>query len=975
MRRKKLVAALLLMWAVLAHAEGETKRAATFDRHGDALEFRHAGGGLKVSLQSPTFTFADGAEVAPASPESVSGAVGAEGGMKAAYAPMELGGGGTLEVTMHLAWSPAEQVLRKYARYRLSAEAKPRVLADVTLDAFEAPQARLTGGAIQSYPAFFDGFFAGVEFPVATTHMEDGKVIVSHRPGLRMQPNVWYEGRKAVYGAAVPGREEEAFSVYITGHRPQPQGLHVNYNSWWTSPVPFSEDDILGLMGILDEKLFKSHGVSLDTFAIDLGWSKPQSIWAIDPDRFPDEFTNIQGRAEAMGAELGLWISPSSFYPQGLDTDWAAEEGFETLRIDWFGRTARLCCLGGPKYAGQIGTRLADMIGRFGIRHVKLDGCWLQCNQADHGHEPDLLASEAVAEGAIGAFQAARDAAPDVWLEATCFGWNPSPWWVFHVNSVIGTFGDDAPHGRVPAPVYWESATTARDYFNLQGAGLLPIPDAAQEVLGIIVQTDDPFLNDGVVVVLRGHMFLPLYVDPQHMNDARWGRLAGLIEWARANEDVLGHATEPLLPVSWQGGKVPRFTNDDAMPREAYGYAHWKDGRGLVLLRNPWMEPTTYALPLPEGAGEVDIVSLYPEPRDYARGVLGTVEIPMAPCETLVLAVAPRQPRAPTACAEAVNTGLHVEVTETHTIRYTVKHDGELLGPDWTAVAPEGMTADVMLKAHVAARTPQAQLLVLLEGTETPHPSHAVVRANGKEVPVEIASSDAGWSASSIPAGPEKWLFLRAALPVGESEIELELRANGGVTHVAAWVWGTKQGETASGYANALPQPETISLASAVLLPHTSVERFEKVGDRPAVVKRIDGVFLDALEPVFAEQGWGTLQKNQSVLEGSMSIGGVPCLRGLGTHAASRIVYDTAGAYATFEASVGMNGAATGTLVFAVKGDGETLWESGIVRGGEAPVAVRVDVSGVKELELIVGDAGDGITADHANWADAKLLR
>jgi hypothetical protein len=39
--------------------------------------------------------------------------------------------------------------------------------------------------------------------------------------------------------------------------------------------------------------------------------------------------------------------------------------------------------------------------------------------------------------------------------------------------------------------------------------------------------------------------------------------------------------------------------------------------------------------------------------------------------------------------------------------------------------------------------------------------------------------------------------------------------------------------------------------------------------------------------------------------------------------------------------------------------------------------AQRVDVSlkGAKELELIVGDGGNGLAADHADWADAILHR
>jgi hypothetical protein len=36
---------------------------------------------------------------------------------------------------------------------------------------------------------------------------------------------------------------------------------------------------------------------------------------------------------------------------------------------------------------------------------------------------------------------------------------------------------------------------------------------------------------------------------------------------------------------------------------------------------------------------------------------------------------------------------------------------------------------------------------------------------------------------------------------------------------------------------------------------------------------------------------------------------------------------------------------------------------------------VDIDVTGAKTLELIVGDGGNGIACDHADWADARLLR
>ena len=192
---------------------------------------------------------------------------------------------------------------------------------------------------------------------------------------------------------------------------------------------------------------------------------------------------------------------------------------------------------------------------------------------------------------------ALRKASPDVWLAATCFTWNASPWWCFHVNSVIGCYGDDAPYGRVPSPVYRESYTSARDYFNLQGAYWLSTPIAAQESFGIIHQSKDPLLNDAVTDILRGNMEQHCAINPIYMNDVRWRQFASLVKWARRNAEIL-QTTEPLLPRSWQDGKCPRVTNDARMPREPYGYAHWRDDRGIVLLRNPWIEPQTYPVKL-----------------------------------------------------------------------------------------------------------------------------------------------------------------------------------------------------------------------------------------------------------------------------------------------------------------------------------------------------------------------------------------
>ncbi len=62
-----------------------------------------------------------------------------------------------------------------------------------------------------------------------------------------------------------------------------------------------------------------------------------------------------------------------------------------------------------------------------------------------------------------------------------------------------------------------------------------------------------------------------------------------------------------------------------------------------------------------------------------------------------------------------------------------------------------------------------------------------------------------------------------------------------------------------------------------------------------------------------------------------------------------------------------------GSVIYSIIGDGKELYNSGIIKGGEKVRNVSVDVKGVDILELIVNDADDGISGDHANWINAVL--
>ncbi len=977
--RLVVVLTLLAVFA-MASAAATAGPSPEFLVQGDRLRFEHGGCRLEISLRSPLLFFhgAD-APVGNGPPVSVKGEPQSGAPMTVAYEPLRMNDGSILEVELRLQWFPEELVVRKWAVLRvMNASAPPPMLEEAlleTLDAsalLETPRIALP----RSVPAFYPGFFVGIEFPISSTRVENGQLFLAHRPKVVLEDGLRWESRRSVYGAASSGGEQSAFFRYIGFHRPPPAGLHFNYNSWWTSPVPFSERDILALTSVFEKELYAPHGVALDSFTIDMGWSNPKSVWEIDAALFPEGFSRIQTGAERMGGRLGLWISPSSHYPPALDPDWALDQGYESFQIPWGASEARLLSLAGKRYGARFKECLVDMVARHGVRQIKLDGYYF-------GNE-EPFGAEAAAAGGIAALQAVREAAPDVWLEGT-FDANASPWWLFYLNSVIGGFGDDSPYGRVPCPRYRESYTSARDYYNLQAANRLASPIAAQEILGVIHQSEESFMNDAVMTLMRGNAFTSLYINPKFMDKERWAMLARLMRWARDHEArILSSDTHLLQPKSWLREEVPWFSHSAPMPREAYGYAHWTDVGGLAVLRNPWIAPQSYSLTITvqDDAAISEsgwtAVSLYPEPRRYGTNLKqgDVLEVALAPYETLLLEIGDEfEDGALPEAADCTGGRIDLHACAHRATRVAYDAQDAPFGPDWTDVS--GGAAEVIevsLDARAIVNAPHARLLALVEGKEASPRVKGALKVNGVEVAFREIRSDQGFAASSAPPS-EYWTFLEAPLDTGDCRASLTLTTDNDLLDLSVWVWAFREGKEGNRNDAVLPAPEEISLDGAALLPPGAYVQNLVCETRPRPLDRIKGVFLDALEPISERQGWGKLQRNQSVWERPLTLGGKRCLRGLGVHAESEVVYALDGAYAAFEALAGADGANRGTVVFEVYVDGELKWASGLTTRDDAPHPVLVDVTDAKELRLFVGDGGDGVNGDHANWADAKLLR
>ena len=129
-----------------------------------------------------------------------------------------------------------------------------------------------------------------------------------------------------------------------------------------------------------------------------------------------------------------------------------------------------------------------------------------------------------------------------------------------------------------------------------------------------------------------------------------------------------------------------------------------------------------------------------------------------------------------------------------------------------------------------------------------------------------------------------------------------------------------------------------------------------------------------------ATNGWGPAERDESngeqpATDGNvLTVGGVSYPKGVGAHAASDVAVPLGGACTRFTAVGGVDAetGGQGRVAFSVVADGVTLYTSPAVTTGT--VAISVDVTGRSTLHLVVSDGGDGVSFDHADWADARLV-
>lgn len=143
--------------------------------------------------------------------------------------------------------------------------------------------------------------------------------------------------------------------------------------------------------------------------------------------------------------------------------------------------------------------------------------------------------------------------------------------------------------------------------------------------------------------------------------------------------------------------------------------------------------------------------------------------------------------------------------------------------------------------------------------------------------------------------------------------------------------------------------------------------------------------YLSDLPWIYATNGWGPVERdmsNGSTGQGDgkiITLNGQTFQKGLGVHAHSEVQYYLGGNFKRFTSYIGIDDTQIDTsaasVTFEVWGDGKKLYDSGLMTAVSETKHVDVNVEGVKDLKLVVTNAGNGNGNDHGTWAEAKIIK
>lgn len=866
-------------------------------------------------------------------------------------------------------------------------------------------------------PVFLDDTFWGLEYPAGRNKYADGVVKLTQYPGKSLEKFI---SKTAVAGVSEKGNVEKRFKQYVDTFRitPKETTLFVNYNTWWTL-MPPTEKNSLDLINIFKTKLSDAHGESIDTFTVDDGWDDDTTLWEFDKG-FPNGFENLKKALNRMNTKLGLWISPSSGYNHG---PYLNKQGYDINSNGWH------LCQSGEKYRKDMPKRVTDLMKTYDIAFIKFDGFAAGCDAKDHSHLPGEYSVDANVDAYIEMLEEVRKVNPKIYLDLTCGIWL-SPWWLKYADSLWGEIAGDYPDPVLPSPILKDSMTTTRDEVFRQRCREHPgLPVDSIEHLGIIVITPEKWEDDAMIVLGRGCRLLTLYITPNLFpnGDKDWAFLASALKWSRHHSETLvntqlilgdpfkrevygyshfGNAANggiislrnPFIEaknvelkldesIGWAreliDGKQTSYIARIVYPREETLPDVYKQGDTLQIKLQAFesmqiqFEPLIGNKPFLAGIRHQKISQNGKEIKYEVYGMTGEKIAPALIGNNMMVKASLDNKTITFTKTDkgGMNIPLHFPGKEQKASANTNGFKPNLGEESWD------------ISGEITANIPKeskAEIHILAEGKQRYSDGfECTALVNGKQVKVRETKSPA----------KGQWVWFIFDVPSGENKISIKITpaSGGGIFQgeIGCWLWlehKLQKAELTVQFQNALPkmadEPLPIPLnmetrREVITIQAPKSYSTGKDWHEPQKLEKITTptVYLDTVLPDKVTQGYGTLQRRQSVMERELIIAGKKFARGLGTHSNGSIIFNLPeGRFKKFKALVGRDdNIADGKISFEVWLDDKKVFDSGIMAKATPAKEVEIDVSGAKTLELRTLDGCDGITSDHGDWVNARL--
>jgi len=838
-------------------------------------------------------------------------------------------------------------------------------------------------------PVFTESLWLGVEFPATrSSATPTGTIFLRHHPGRELKPGESYTTKRAVLGAAPWHAVRRAFMEYVATITPIPDPPRVNiyWNGFRVVVPPDRTKQGLEMVGY-GRKLRDQTGFTFDGWSYDAGFHMYRPDGLFVPNE-KDIWNKTRKALRSIETPLGFWTSFSPIFDTPTHT-WGKTRGFELQHDACY-------CLAGPTYYHAIRSRLEDIVRTYGMNTINFDGMyWGQgfgCNRPGHGHlvgegqEVGVYATERVVENKLAIFESLRRINPHIVLDLFVCGEWASPWWLTQLDGVHTVAGDTLGCG-IPSPWLRDELITVRDIqvFEEHRRKNRQFPLWAEDLYGTQVRRDH--LIDGVVV--KGESMAARWEDEYVLALAGRGAVANHILCSDLR--VLDESAGGLRFLGEVGSWVRRnaapyrqfqLIGGEPIKRQPYGYAHGDgEGRSLVALRNPWIEPRTFTLAIDNhldlgkktGTFFANVVYPYREcigPVSFGE----SIHVALQDYAVLMLDVraADRQ---------------FQNVPEN--ARWLLADEGTASVLDQEPLRRKGPVGRLLRKPNerslqlsgtviVPEESDGAQLMMMLQPDDGDVPQLTVK--------VDGVVTSAAFHLRTRRTGQDAWMLVD--IPTGEHRVRIDL-AGRGTGQVGAWLRADYTLTAPPASPRFVPQGDFFPVFAsdkdrrlATLLP---VGRYAlpmaplPEGDVVAVSDLRDRCVEAKVG--FFHVGW---DKSCWPDDPILRIGEATYRRGLGVHAPSVMAFDIGGAFSRFTAEVGLHGippekkhkgSPLGTCNFVVEGDGKVLYTSPLLREGDAPYSVEVVITKVRRLTLRTTNGGDSNFDDLATWGDARVYR